>query len=680
MKLGLMLAASALAQGEPEARVESLAEPAPIAAEAGVIPYPAEFFAEARPNNAFDMLQRLPGFSFSGGQDVRGFAGSGGNVLIEGQRPTSKAISLEDLLKRIPAASVARIDLIRGGAQGIDMQGQPIVANIVRSRAASTTTAVTAGVKGFYSDGWIAPVTAVEWSRRDGRLTLEGSARAEWNRDDAAGVGSRTRYFPGGALRETGGYLVRERGPNLSANASANLKRDLDTFGLNGGLTWLKDGGPERVDRFDPLGRLIGQQRVHENRYQTEAELGADYERLLRTGLTGRLVALQTLRWQDSDDRSEDPSGSERSIGEESSGETILRGTLTAVTSEALTLEGGAEGAFNFLDAATQLTENGVAIPLPNANVRVEETRGEVFALGRWKPSDRLSVEAGARMELSRIAQSGDTESSQRLSYLKPRVLVAWAPDTDSQIRLRVERQVGQLDFNDFVAEADFGSGVVTAGGAELVPEQTWAFEAAFERRFWRRGAVVLTLLHHEVQDVVDRIVVAGRFDAAGNIGDGRRDFINLRGTLPLDRLGISGGLLTGEAEWRWSQVTDPVTGEARRINNDNAFQGEVRFSQDIARLSSTWGVNLSFGESHLLYRIDEVRRTSRDSHWAVYWDWKPNPGLSVRGAVENALSREFRRYRTRYAGLRSLGRISEVEVQKHTVDPYVSLVVRKVL
>ena len=678
--LGLMLAASALAQGEPDARVESLAEPAPVAAEAGVIPYPAEFFAEARPNNAFDMLQRLPGFSFDAGQNVRGFAGSGGNVLIDGQRPTSKAIPLEDLLKRIPAESVARIDLIRGGAQGIDMQGQPIIANIVRSRVASTTTAVTAGVNGFYSDGWIAPVTAVEWSRRDGRLTLEGSARAEWTLDDAAGVGSRTRYFPGGALRETGGYLTRERGPNLSANASAALKRDLDSFGLNGGVTWLKDGGPERVDRFDPLGRLIGQQRVHENRYLTEAEVGADYERLLSTGLTGRLVGLQTLRWQDSDDRSEDPGGTERSIGKETSGETILRGTLTAVTSEALTLEGGAEAAYNFLDAATDLTENGVAVPLPNANVRVEETRGEAFALGRWKPSDRLSVEAGARLELSRIAQSGDTEASRRLFYVKPRLLVAWASDADSQVRLRVEREVGQLNFNDFVAEADFGSGVVTAGGAELVPEQAWALEAAFERRFWQRGALVLTLYHAEIQDVVDRIVVAGRFDAVGNIGDGRRDQISLTGTLPLDRLGISGGLLTGEVEWRWSRVTDPVTGETRRINNDNAFEGEVRFSQDLARLRSTWGVNLSFGESHVLYRIDEVRRTSRDSYWSAYWDWKPTPGLSVRGAVENAFSREFRRYRTRYGGLRSLGRISEVEVQTHRFDPYVSLVVRKTL
>jgi hypothetical protein len=648
--------------------------------ETGAIPYPAAFFAEARPNNAFDMLQRLPGFSFDGGDNVRGFAGSAGNVLIDGQRPTSKAVSLEDQLKRIPAESVERIDLIRGGAQGIDMQGLPIVANVVRSRAASTTTAVTGGIKGFYSDGWVAPIAGVEWSRRDGRLTLEGSARAEWNLDDAAGRGARSRYFPNGSLRETGPYRTRERGPVLSANASGKLERDLDSFGLNAGISRTGDGGPEEVTRFDAAGRLLGQQLVREDRTETEAEIGADYERLLRGGLTGRLVGLQTLSWQDSDDRSQDPGGDERSLAHESTRESILRGTLTAVTSDALTLEGGAEGALNVLDARTTVTENGVGVPLPNANVRVEERRAEAFGLARWKPSDRLSVEAGSRFEVSRLTQSGDTESAVGFLFAKPRVLVAYAPDAASQVRLRVEREVGQLNFGDFVASADFGSGVVSAGGAELVPEKAWVFEAAFERRFWQRGAVVLTARHSEVQDVVDRIVVDGRFDAAGNIGDGARDWVELTATVPLDRLGVSGGLVSARGSWAWSKVTDPVTGGERRITRERPFGGEIRFSQDLARLRSTWGVDVNFGGVDIEYRIDEVRRNSSDTLWSAYWDWKPTPGLSIRAAVADAFSREFRRYRQRYAGPRSTAALSDYEVQVHRFDPYVSLVVRKTL
>ena len=56
----------------------------------GVLSYDAAFFAEARPNTAYDMIGRLPGFSFTDVGSARGFAGTAGNVLINGERPTSK--------------------------------------------------------------------------------------------------------------------------------------------------------------------------------------------------------------------------------------------------------------------------------------------------------------------------------------------------------------------------------------------------------------------------------------------------------------------------------------------------------------------------------------------------------------------------------------------------------------
>ena len=67
----------------------------------GVISYVPSDFAYARPNTALDMIGRLPGFSFDGGDSVRGFAGAAGNVLIDGQRPTIKTDSLGDTLNRI---------------------------------------------------------------------------------------------------------------------------------------------------------------------------------------------------------------------------------------------------------------------------------------------------------------------------------------------------------------------------------------------------------------------------------------------------------------------------------------------------------------------------------------------------------------------------------------------------
>src|SRR5512142_3269361 len=103
-----------------------------------VLQYPAAFFADARPNTAYDMVQRLPGFLFDDGKTARGFAGTAGNVLIDGQRPTAKTDDLQSILQRIPASDVERVEVIRGGAQGIDMQGQTVVANVVRKKTDTT--------------------------------------------------------------------------------------------------------------------------------------------------------------------------------------------------------------------------------------------------------------------------------------------------------------------------------------------------------------------------------------------------------------------------------------------------------------------------------------------------------------------------------------------------------------
>ena len=109
-----------------------------------ILVYQAAFFADARPNTAYDMIGRLPAFTFDDGTSARGFAGTAGNVLIDGQRPTAKTDDLLSILSRIPASDVDRIEVIRGGAPGID------------SRQAQTTVLIRDGetivIGGLISD------------------------------------------------------------------------------------------------------------------------------------------------------------------------------------------------------------------------------------------------------------------------------------------------------------------------------------------------------------------------------------------------------------------------------------------------------------------------------------------------------------------------------------------------
>ena len=111
-------------------------------------------------------------------------------------------------------------------------------------------------------------------------------------------------------------------------------------------------------------------------------------------------------------------------------------------------------------------------IPLPSANARVEERRGEAFAQGTWKFDPDWLLEAGACFEYSKISETGDTTQSRTFFYPKPRAVLTWSIDKNTQLRARYERVVGQLDFGDFIATSDLSSSGVTAGNPTLKPDQ----------------------------------------------------------------------------------------------------------------------------------------------------------------------------------------------------------------
>ena len=112
----------------------------------GVISYPAAFFAPNQPTTALDIVNLIPGFTFDKGAGVRGYRGGAPNVLIDGARLASKDDTVEAVLRRIPADQIARVDLIRGGAPGIDMQGKTLVANLVRRSKPGAAATITASI------------------------------------------------------------------------------------------------------------------------------------------------------------------------------------------------------------------------------------------------------------------------------------------------------------------------------------------------------------------------------------------------------------------------------------------------------------------------------------------------------------------------------------------------------
>jgi len=638
----------------------------------GISTYPASFFTDSRPATAYDMVSRLPGFSLDTGTSARGFAGTAGNVLVDGARPTAKTDDLSSILTRIPAASVDHIDVIHGGAPGIDMQGQTVVANVVRRKGASTQTIVTAGTTYTGAGQW-SPSAGVEYHGQSGTTSYEFSlSRTSQVWDDSPGNGYRVVTSPGGtpvydrAVR-TGimrvGYSLHGgiTTPLWGGEWSNNLT--LQNTDFPQGVRYYGGGG----SRFDTITR------------QKNGEFGSHWQGLLG-GFNLETLLLQRLGHEEDSNTSAAPGSSAIFLASNDTGESIARATARYSLSPTLSLEAGGEGAYNFLNGQSSFTSNGAAIALPNANATVDERRGEAFASATWKMDPSLSLEGGVRLEYSKISETGDSHSSRSFFYPKPRLLLSWAPDEKTQLRLRTELTVGQLDFSNFVASSNLAGFGVAAGNADLRPEQRWQFEAAIERHFWERGGLVVSLLHEEITDLQDFIPVGGGLDAPGNIPRATSDKLSLSGTIPLDFLGIKNGLLKPNLYWTTSSMIDPVTGERRRISGQRNINSYYDFTQDLDEWKSTWGFSTGTSFGNTTWRIAQISRVSihNSPYLNAFWTYKPTTDWNITFGADNFGPYRFELEQDNYSGPRNVAPPPTVQDVFTRTQPRLYLQLRK--
>ena len=647
---------------------------APGQAAAGVTRYPAAFFAPSQPNTAADMIDRLPGFVFDDGDSVRGFGAAAGNVLIDGERPASKNDDLNSVLRRIPANQVERIDLIRGGAPGVDMQGKTVLANVIRKSGPASSAVASVSQQLVTRDGRQTPGLRLEGTRRGNGRSLEGSLVLSGFFDDGAGDGPRITRDGAGAV------IARARDDSEADGtqdvATAAYERPL--FGgklrLNAQLFdqhYFSDESVQALDRPTP----DTVERDHQD--NENGEFGLHYTRALGKKVSSETVLLQTVLGEDSLSlfQTDPANGGEidRFREQHFGSETVGRETLTWTASRRLTVEAGGEAAYNYQDGHTRFVAAGVAQVLPAANVVVDELRGEAFAKASWTATRTLTVEAGMRVEASHIGSSGDVVLSKVLVYPKPRLALTWSPTKADQIRFRVEREVGQLNFSDFTASSSFSTGQVHAGNPDLTPQQSWVVEAAYERRFLGDGAAVVTVRHAELTDVIDRAPVfspTGAFDTPANIGSGTKDELVASLNLPLGRFHVPGGLIKSQATFRRSSVTDPTTGEDRGISGLKPFEGQFEFSQDLPKRKLTWGGSLNFGFRQTYYYFNQVEVDQIRPVGGVFAEYRPTRTLSLRAEL-NDIGLDFDRRISASPGVRAAGQVpASVETRELDFGP----------
>ncbi|MEM1149197.1 MAG: TonB-dependent receptor [Pseudomonadota bacterium] len=635
--------------------------------------YGSEFFDRYAPVSALDMVRELPGFSLQDGDtETRGFAGSAGNILVNGERVSAKSEQPSDILSRIPAADVEAIILIRGQAGAVDLDGQTVIANVIRKGGGNTGTWSVGAVQ-VQPASALRPFSEASYSTTRGPLSL--TASAELREYQGLVEFEEEVVLPDGSLAEFRDEVFDETGYLYAGAVQATLNFEKTKIGFNAAYEYNdEDGGETSVRTPDggvPFTLFQGDTDEDE-----DIEVGADIERSFGDDLTVKLIGLYT----NSDFRE---TGSLVRLGEPAGDVTELETLFDSVETETIArletdfsgweghlIELSVEGAVNTLESDFVLLtlEDGALTPqpVPGAQTEVEEERVD-FRLSDTFQWRSVSVEAALGGESSTITQTGGFEESRDFFFWKPAVTLSYAPNDQTQWRARALRDVGQLDFFDFVSGVDIGDDQLALGNPNLAPETTVTVDATYERRFGEIGVVSLTVYHDWIEDVSDVLPLDGGLEVAGNIGSGTRAGIRGEATFPLDQYGIVGGRLDLDGEWQTSSVTDPLTGEDRVLSGEREWEAIVEFRQDLTERRFAWGVTFFTFPQFPRFGLDERVDVGGRADFDAFIETRAIAGLRIRLSAENLLRDGDQRDRAVFGGPRNSAPLSFSELRQES-------------
>ena len=566
------------------------------------------------------MLERVPGAAgalsspggnLSGDTDRRGLRSQTTQILINGKRLTTKGNSVQDYFERIPASQVKRIEVITGNVREIDADIGNRVINVVLTESGCIGGTWSFG-NVFFTDNQTEPTLAGSISGETGNWSYTLSSE------------TRPRQFPRAEFEQfsdSGGAPFQESIENrrVESRRYAGRGRVAYSFGdkHQAQLSGFVEDRPvglwtetEFLTALDPDGNRAdaGGNSFLLTGEDLKYEVSGDYTVLLSDSLSFRGLFVYSVSDENrnNDDFTfiDDPEVLSPVGGDtrdEKATEKILRGTFDWAFAQNQSLEAGVEGAVNALDKVQTFfdTVNGTRVDLDvfNADQVISEDRVEVFGSHTWRPNSKWEIETGVASEFSWLDQLGsDVDISRTFKFAKPSLDIWYNATQSTQVFVSLRRDVGQLNFEDFIADLDREDNEIDAGNPALAPEKSWDIEIGTEHRLANQAGVInLRAFYRNVSDVSDKVQIGLNDSAPGNLGSGIHYGAELETSLQLRQLGLIDAVVSINFLWQDSKVDDPFTGLSRRFANQNRFELSVDARHDVQALNISYGTVITW-------------------------------------------------------------------------------------
>ncbi|MDB2438166.1 hypothetical protein N9W89_05580 [Hellea sp.] len=616
------------------------------------------YFDQFQPITASDMVARLPGFTIQGSSGgERGLGQASLNLLINGRRPSSKSSDARDILGRIPAESVTRIDILDGDSLDIPgLSGQ--VANIITTQVAGTLSGSWSYAARF-EDGTDPQLMEGEISVTGTRGNLEFVAALDAGQFTFNEVG-REEFFDGNRTvfeeRQEDVFFTQE-----NPEASLNLTYTPDNghvanMNLTVGTNNLRTGVREMFQAVQPEGQT-GQSFTDNGEDEFEYEIGGDYAFPLGKG-TLKLIGLHSF--EDSDFNNSFvsfPEGEDefRSIFNrfDEEGEFIGRAEYSWKSGTSQDWQLSWEGAFNYLDSETEFANSFT--PLTFGDVRVEEKRTEANITHSRPLTPKINLQASLGAEYSELDVT--TLDDPARTFFRPKGFISASYDISDKYvwRAKLERDVDQLDFGTFVSSVNLSDATASTGNSQIVPTQFWNAEIELERKSAGALSGTLTAFARFIEDPIDRILFSDGSEGPGNLDNAFRYGIDGNMTLVFDTLGAKGLRLDLSGGLEDSKIDDPVTGRSRKINDTLVWDYDFELTHDIPNSNWAWGLEFNNFKQSTFFRLDQsFEVTFREPRNLVRITNKDIFGMRVDVLFQNILQFNVERERLIFDGDRN--------------------------
>ena len=617
--------------------------------------YEPDYFAQFAPQNALDMVRRVPGFQIRGGNNARGLGQGGANVLLNGQPITGKGGDPFDQIARVPAANVVKVEILDGTSLDIPgLTGQ--VVNVI-SKSSD-------GISGSWE--WVP-----EWRRRQEANLLRGNVKLSGESGDVAytaelrnnarrngDYGPETRRNADGSIYEirefTGRYNVDSPGASVNLtwkpteDQIGNLNLEGNLFNLNRNSGYVRDPITARGE--------AGSERFSFGEDEWNAKIDGDYQFPF---LSGKLKLVGYYRAEHSPTlaRFLDYDGDARLVTQSEFKQTAKEGEAIAKTEYSWSPKEGRdwqvslEGAYNFLDLENQFFD--ILDPSNNSGLNalsIKENRAEGFITHTRKIGEKWSLQAALGAEYSELTTDGQTRTFARP---KGSVTATYTKNDSFNVTAKIERQVGQLNFFDFSSSVSLQEEEGDRGtNFNLVPEQAWWGEVKFNKTLKDGHTLQIEAHGRLVSDIVDGIpldiplrdasgnvvldangnaVIESYTTGVGNIGSGEQGGVHINGTVKGDPFGFKGVEVRLGLAWHGSSVTDPITGQTRQFSGQNMFNGDISLRHDIPKSNWAWGFYAQTGENGSQYSPFEISRFDQRPGWnEIFIEHKDVFGMKV--------------------------------------------------